>query len=104
MVVEYASFELGTADVEGFQQWVLPLVAACRAEDGCLAYEFKIDRSDPPTGSLFQAWESPAAFEAHLVFPAHDEMLKSGAKWGNRNVRILRWTNADGFAEIAHEG
>jgi len=101
MVVEHASFELGTDDVEGFQQWILPLVAACRAEDGCLAYEFKIDRSDPPKGSLFQAWESTAAFEAHLVFPAHDEMLKS--KWKNHNVRILRWTDAGGFAEIEHK-
>ena len=88
----------------GSSAWITPLVAECRAEKGCLAYEFRVDPNDPRRGSLFQAWESPEAFEAHLVFPAHDEMLNSGAKWGNHDVKIFRWTNAGGFAVIEHKG
>jgi quinol monooxygenase YgiN len=101
MIVEYASWEVGAADVDAYQHWMRELVAQCRAEEGCLAYEFKVDPFNPRRGSLFQAWESPAAFEAHLVFPAHEEMLNAGDKWSTRDVRLLRWTNAEGFHDIA---
>jgi quinol monooxygenase YgiN len=100
MIVEYASWEVGTADLDAYQRWMREVVAACRAEAGCLAYEFRVDPSDPRRSSLFQAWESSEAFAAHLVFPVHQTMLEVGDRWSTRDIRRLRWTHAEGFEDM----
>ena len=100
MIVEYASWEVASSDHEGFTSWMGGLAAQCSAEDGCLAYDFRIDPSQPNRGSLFQAWESQEAFERHLKFPAHQEMLADDSPYRTKNVRILRWSDARGYAVV----
>ena len=104
MVVEFATWELEIDDIDDYHRWMLPLVEQCRAEEGCLAYEYRNDPTDPKRGSLFQAWESKEAFDRHLVFPAHMEMLVRDRPWQTRGVVIHRWSDAGGHEVIHHPG
>ena len=102
MVVEYATWELEIADIDDYHRWMLPLVEQCRAEAGCLAYEYRSDPRNPKRGSLFQAWESQEAFERHLAFPAHVEMLAGGKPWQTNDVVIRRWSDASAYEIVRH--
>jgi quinol monooxygenase YgiN len=46
-------------------------------EQGCLAYQAYLDRSDPGTLLLFEKWESEAALNAHFVTPHMAEFGKA---------------------------
>ena len=96
MVVEYATWITESDEPVADERWV-GLLAECRAEPGCLAYDFRIDPTDPRRRSLFQAWESAEAFQAHLVSPAHDKMVNRDTPTPNRDVQLMRWSDAGGF-------
>lgn len=100
MIIEHATWELDAPDVDAYLDWMAGVVAECRAEEGCLAYDFRVDPRDPTRGSLFQAWETAEHFAAHLDFPAHREMLAGGKPWSTRKVRLQRWTEAGGHQVI----
>jgi quinol monooxygenase YgiN len=97
MVVEYATWVVEAPDLDAYRQWVLAVGAQCRAEPGCLEYDYRCDPLDSTRWSLFQAWESEAAFQDHLVSPAHKEMLKGGWDWTNHDIVIRRWHDAGDF-------
>jgi quinol monooxygenase YgiN len=99
MVVEYATWEVDTSDPEAYFAWMFGLGDECRAEKGCMAYDYRVDRRDPYRASLFQAWATQEAFEAHLVFPAHQQMTSVGHEWAVRNLVIRRWSAASGYHE-----
>ena len=45
------------------------LMAASRAEEGCIAYTFSQDLASPDTLHLFEVWASAEAFQAHRETP-----------------------------------
>ena len=45
------------------------MIAASRAEDGCLDYCYAIDVLDPSVVRVFEAWRDRAALEAHFKTP-----------------------------------
>jgi quinol monooxygenase YgiN len=45
------------------------MLAASRAEDGCLTYSYAIDVQDPGLIRVFEVWRDQAAVEAHLKAP-----------------------------------
>ncbi len=100
MIIEYATWEVDAPDHDAYLAWTIDVTARCRAQEGCVAYDFRIDPSDSTRGSLFQAWETPEHFAAHLEFPAHKEMLAGGKPWTTRNVVLHRWTEAGGHQVI----
>jgi quinol monooxygenase YgiN len=99
MVVQYATMEIDAPDLDAYEQWHSPIVAACRQEAGCLTYEAGIDPSDPTRRALFQAWESLDAFVTHRAF-AHDELKIERTPWESRNVVIWRWDDARDYHEV----
>jgi quinol monooxygenase YgiN len=103
MVVEYATW-ITESDEPVADERYLELLAACRAEPGCLAYDLRIDPTDPRRRSLFQAWESPEAFQAHLVSPAHDQMANRDSPSPARDVQLMRWSDAEGFERLTYGG
>jgi quinol monooxygenase YgiN len=42
------------------------MLAASRAEDGCLTYSYAIDVEDPGLIRVFELWRDRAALEAHF--------------------------------------
>lgn len=61
-----------------------PMVAATRAEAGCLAYVFSEDHSEPGLLHLFERWTSKAALDEHF---ASDHMATYRAAMGDIDIR-----------------
>ena len=45
------------------------MLAASRAEDGCLTYSYAVDVQDPGLIRVFEAWRDQAAIDAHFKAP-----------------------------------
>ena len=101
MIVEYATWQVDAPDLDAYVQWHGHLARLCREEQGCLAYDVRVDPDDPTRRSLFQAWESAEAFAAHIDFPAHKEMLVGGKPWTTRHVVIQRWDDAREYHTVS---
>ena len=61
------TFDPTKADVlaEGFDK----MQAASLAEDGCLQYDYYLDRKNPGTVLMFEKWETEDALAAHMQAP-----------------------------------
>src|SRR5205085_3768474 len=53
--------------VAEFRPHMDAMLAASRAEDGCLAYSYAVDVQDPGLIRVFEAWRDQAALEAHFA-------------------------------------
>ncbi|WP_394760698.1 putative quinol monooxygenase [Phenylobacterium sp.] len=47
----------------------LAMLAASRAEDGCLTYSYGVDVADPGLIRVFEVWRDQAAIDAHFKAP-----------------------------------
>ena len=64
MIIIYVSFQLDGA-AQAFDSWFVPLVEQTRRADGCISYDYLIDRVESTKRYLFEAWSSEDALEAH---------------------------------------
>ena len=55
--------------VDGIREALQELVAATRAEDGCLAYDLFESASAPGTFVTVERWTDQAALDAHMAMP-----------------------------------
>ncbi len=55
----------------------LKMVAATRAEAGCLTYDFWLDLADPNRFHVFEEWETPESLEAHFQTSHMAEFLEA---------------------------
>jgi quinol monooxygenase YgiN len=55
------------------------MLAASRAEDGCIAYSYAVDVQDPGLVRIFEVWRDQAALEAHFRTPHMAEWRSAGA-------------------------
>jgi len=61
-----------------------PMIAATRAEAGCLSYVFTEDHSEPGLLHLFERWTSKEALDEHF---ATDHMATYRAAMGEIDIR-----------------
>jgi quinol monooxygenase YgiN len=52
-----------------FKPHMEAMLAASRAEDGCLTYSYAVDVQDPGLIRVFEAWRDQAAIQAHFNAP-----------------------------------
>lgn len=52
-----------------FKPHMEAMLAASRAEDGCLAYSYAEDVAEPGLIHVFEGWRDQAAIEAHFQTP-----------------------------------
>ncbi len=45
------------------------MLAASRAEDGCISYSYSVDVQDPGLIRVFEQWRDQAAIDAHFQAP-----------------------------------
>jgi quinol monooxygenase YgiN len=53
-------------NVARFKPHMEKMLAASRAEDGCLAYSYAVDVEDPGLIRVFEAWRDQAVLDVHL--------------------------------------
>ena len=69
---------------------VTPLMAATRAEPGCLAYGFHADLEDPGTFHVYEEWESAEANAAHSASAHLAEFMGAIGELDVRSARLDR--------------
>jgi quinol monooxygenase YgiN len=76
-------------NLDRFRPHMDAMLAASRAEDGCLAYAYAVDVQDPGLIRVFEAWRDQAALEAHFA-TAH--LARWRAAWPELGVTDRRLT------------
>ena len=69
MILVVGQFRLPPAQVEAARPLMERVIAASRAEPGCLAYSYAEDVAEPGLFRVSEAWDSRAALEAHFQMP-----------------------------------
>jgi quinol monooxygenase YgiN len=83
-------------NLEAFRPHMAAMLAASRAEDGCLAYSYAVDVQDPGLIRVFEAWRDQAALDAHFAMP---HLAEWRASWPAHGVHDRRLTLYEVAAE-----
>lgn len=67
MIVVMGSFRMPTVHFETALPLMEKVIAATRAEDGCLLYAYARDLADPELIRVNEKWRDRAALEAHFT-------------------------------------
>lgn len=67
MIIVSGEFRFPPAQVANAREAMACVVAATRAENGCLGYSYAEDVLDPGLIRVFEKWESRAALDAHFA-------------------------------------
>jgi quinol monooxygenase YgiN len=67
---------------------MLEMLAASRAEDGCLVYSYAEDVAEPGLIRVFEAWRDQAALDAHLRTPHMAEWRAAWPQFGVSDRRL----------------
>lgn len=68
-VVVAGTFRVPPGALEDFRPHMQDMLAASRAEDGCLLYAYAVDVEDPGLVRVLEVWRDEAALKAHLAAP-----------------------------------
>jgi quinol monooxygenase YgiN len=70
------------------------MLAASRAEDGCLAYSYAVDVEDPGLIRIFEAWRDQAALDAHFKTPHLADWRAAWPQFGVSDRRLVAYETA----------
>ncbi len=76
MIIVHGVFPLKAETREEALELMRKMAFRCRAEQGCISYEFYVGLSDPNTLLLFQEWESAEALQDHFETEHIEEFLR----------------------------
>jgi quinol monooxygenase YgiN len=74
-------------NLDGLRPHMAQMMAASRAEDGCKAYGYAEDVSEPGLIHVFEIWRDQAALDAHFQT---DHMARWRAAWPSFGVSDRR--------------
>ncbi len=66
-VVIAGTVRVPPGNLDAFRPHMARMLAASRAEDGCLTYSYAVDVEDPGLIRVFEAWRDEAALQAHFA-------------------------------------
>ena len=69
MVIVMGTVKLDPAKLEGAKTAMATMVAASRAEPGCIAYAYAQDLLDPATMHVAEQWRDRGALKDHFATP-----------------------------------
>jgi quinol monooxygenase YgiN len=74
-------------NLEAFRPHMEAMLAASRAEDGCLEYSYAVDVAEPGLIRILEVWRDQAAIDAHFQTP---HMAAWRAAWPSFGVSDRR--------------
>ncbi len=69
MLILSGTVKMQPQDIAAIRDATLVMIAATRAEEGCIEYEFSEVIGEPGTMRIFERWESVDALQAHFAAP-----------------------------------
>jgi quinol monooxygenase YgiN len=82
--------------IEKLKGEMLKMVAATRAENGCINYDFAVDVSDPTKLIVFERWRDQKALEGHMSSAHMAAWRKAGAGAGPAERNLAIWEVGEG--------
>ena len=67
------------------------MLAASRAEDGCVTYSYAVDVQDPGLIRVFEAWRDEAALQAHFETPHMAAWRAAWPEFGVSDRRLVAY-------------
>ncbi len=67
MLIVAGEARMAPAAVDSLREAAARMVAATRAEAGCVTYSFAQDIADPGLVHIFEVWRDQAALDAHFA-------------------------------------
>ncbi|MBW8753052.1 MAG: antibiotic biosynthesis monooxygenase [Sphingomonadales bacterium] len=97
MIVVTGSFRLPLESLEAGRAAMARVIAASRAEPGCLAYAYAEDVLEPGLLRVSEAWENRAALAAHFAMPHMQAWQRERAELGmtGREVMVYEVSSAE---------
>jgi quinol monooxygenase YgiN len=71
-----------------FKPHMETMLAASRAEDGCLVYSYAVDVLEPGLVRVFEAWRDQAALDAHFQAPHMADWRAAWPEFGVSDRRL----------------
>ena len=99
MVIVMGTVKLAADKLDGARPAMAKMVAASRAEPGCIAYAYAQDLLDPATMHVAEQWQDRAALTEHFATPHMAEWRGVMGSLGLTG-RDLSVFEADGGAAI----
>ena len=78
MLIVAGTVRVPAQRLDAFRPHMSQMLAASRAEDGCLDYSYAEDVTDPGLIRVFERWRDQAALDAHFSTP---HMARWRAAW-----------------------
>ena len=78
-------------NLEGLRPHMLKMMAASRAEDGCIDYDYAVDVAEPGVVRIFEIWRDQAALEAHFKAPHMAEWRTAWPSFGVSDRRLFAY-------------
>lgn len=78
-------------NLEAFRPLMLAMLAASRAEEGCLEYTYAEDIADPGLIRVFEVWRDQAALDAHFQTPHMAEWRSHWPQFGVSDRRLFAY-------------
>ena len=78
-------------NLEAFRPHMEAMLAASRAEDGCLEYSYAVDVADPGLIRVFEAWRDQAAIDAHFTMPHMAAWRAAWPEFGVSDRRLFAY-------------
>jgi quinol monooxygenase YgiN len=75
-------------NLERFKPHMKRMLAASRAEDGCLIYSYAVDVAEPGLVRVFEAWSDQTALDAHFNQPHMAEWRAAWPQFGVSDRRL----------------
>jgi quinol monooxygenase YgiN len=97
MLILSGTVKMEPQDIAEIRDAALVMIAATRAEEGCIEYEFSEVIGEAGTMRIFERWESVAALQAHFVAP-HMAVWQEAMKGATVHSRDL--ARYEGISEI----
>ncbi len=82
-------------NLAAFKPHMLAMLAASRAEDGCITYSYAEDVAEPGLIRVFEAWRDQAAIDAHFQAPHVADWRAAWPQFGvgDRQLSIYETAN-----------
>ena len=90
-------------DTAAFDAWFLEKAEVLRGLPGNLRYELLRDVGHPDRRTVNEVWETMDDHLAHLVHPAHAEIIAFASDRGMRDIDVHHWEQAEGHINQRRE-
>ncbi len=91
MIVVIGAFRLPVENLAAGRDAIVRVIAASRAEHGCLAYAYAEDVLEPGLLRVSEAWTTRAALAAHFEMPHMQQWQRERAELGLTDRKVTAY-------------